>query len=178
MIRSAFRALLLVAMLLLGIGLATAQPATDEAKPTRLPPRRAPMGERPGFQPGGLGSQFFTLVDRVLTDDQKASLRTAMESRGDQMRDIEDKLRAAHRELLKAAMMEKFDEDSVRAKATEVSKLDIELAVLRAKAFSEMQPPLSPDQIQQLRRMPGRDGEGRPPRPTRDEIAPPPPADK
>lgn len=117
-----------------------------------------------------MGGQFFPLMERVLTEEQRESLRAAMESQREAMRGIEGKLRDARRELMKAGMIEKFDEDAVRAKALDVAKLEAELTVLRAKAFSQMKPGLSPEQIEKVRNPPPFEGgEGRPGVPRRPE---------
>jgi Spy/CpxP family protein refolding chaperone len=141
-----------------------AQPAPDE-KPGNRPPagRQFPRGDRPGggFQPGGMGGgQFLPMLQRVLTEEQRTSLRSAMEAQREQARALEEKLRDARRELLKASVLDPFDEDGVRSKALEVGKLDAEMTVLRAKAFSQMKPALSKEQIEELRNPPPMDGGG------------------
>lgn len=125
-----------------------AQPNPD--KPARP---RPPAGERqrddrpdPRMQPGpGLAQ-----MERVLTEDQRESMRSIMASQRETMRDTNEKMRVARKDLLKAALAESFDEDVVRSKALAVAKLEAELTVLRAKALSQVQPPLSEDQIEQI----------------------------
>lgn len=90
------------------------------------------------------------MLERVLTGEQRESLQAAMESQRDSMRSLEGKIRGARQALMKASLAEKFDEDMIRAKALEVGKLEAELAVLRAKAMSKMQPPLSEEQIERI----------------------------
>jgi Spy/CpxP family protein refolding chaperone len=141
-----------------------AQPAAD-GKPVNRPlaGRQFPRGDRPGggFQPGGMGGgQFLPMLQRVLTEEQRASLRSAMEAQREKARDLEEKLRDARRELLKASVLDPFDEDSVRSKALEVGKLDAEMTVLRAKAFAKMKPALSPEQIEQFKNPPPLEGGG------------------
>ena len=87
----------------------------------------------------------------LLTDEQRASLRRAMEAQREKMRGLEEKLRDARKELFEAGLKEKFDEEAVRQKAMVAAKLDAELAVLRAKAFSQMRPPLSAEQLEKLK---------------------------
>lgn len=142
-------------------GLSTAQPASpDRPRPDRAPQQR-PFGGGARFG-GGQPGQLFPLMERVLTEDQRQSLRSAMEAQREQSREIEGKLREARRELMKTGMIDKFDEAAVRAKALEAAKLDAELTVLRAKAFSQMKPPLSAEQIEQLKNPPPFEGgEGR-----------------
>src|SRR5262245_45558963 len=113
-----------------------AQP-NPERPPNQRPNRemlrdRAPFG---GAMQGVQGARTAFALERVLTEEQRASLREAMEKQRDKMRQHEEKLRDARRELLQASIAEKFDEDVVRQKALEIGKLDAELTVLRAKAM-------------------------------------------
>ena len=66
------------------------------------------------------------------------------------MREIKEKMRVSRKELLKVSLDYKFDEEAVRAKAMAVAKLEADLTVLRAKALSQVQPPLSDEQIEQI----------------------------
>lgn len=172
-------AICLSALLLNGCLLAQAQPNPDNPDRPRPPraQRAQPNGPEPRFQPGpGLA-----LMERVLTEDQRESMRSIMASQREAMRNVQDKMRDARKELLKASLADKFDEEVVRAKALAVAKLEAEITVLRAKALSQVQPSLSDEQVEQItnaqeRMQPGeprldeRRGE-RPPRP-RDSDGP------
>lgn len=142
------------AALLHGQPAALAQPH-PEGPNRRPPPAGADWGgdrPQPGFQLG----RALPMLERVLTEEQRESLHVAMAAQRDQMRGLEGKLRAARQALMKASLAEQFDEDAVRAKALEVGKLDAELAVLRAKAMSQLQPPLSEEQIGRISNPPPR----------------------
>lgn len=91
---------------------------------------------------------------RVLTEEQRRSLREAMEAQRDQTRAFDEKLRLARKEVVVAGLTEKFDENAVRTKALEVGKLEAELAVLRARALSQVKPPLTAEQIEQIKNPP------------------------
>jgi len=93
-------------------------------------------------------------MERVLTEDQRESMRSIMASQRDEMRGIQEKMRVARKELLTASLAGKFDEEIVRAKALAVAKLEADLTVLRAKAMSQVQPPLSDEQIEQIMNAP------------------------
>ena len=168
--RIMFHSLRLAALATLFVGVLniSAQPSPDEKKDKRTPrERQIPRGERPvgGLQPGAARGQLFPMMERVLTEEQKESLRAAMETQREKTRALDEKIRDARRELFKAGLTDSFDEESIRAKAIEVGKLDAELTVLRAKAFSKMKPSLSAEQIEQLKNPPpfaGEGGEGRP----------------
>ena len=113
--------------MLLGAMTGLAQP-TPEARPEGRPaparpfllddrPQRGFQPDRPQgrFQPGGPQGQLFPMVQRVLTDDQRASLREAMEAQREPMRDLEEKIRAVRKDLMQASLAEKFDEEIGRA---------------------------------------------------------------
>jgi len=146
---------------------AQAQPNPDKPDRPRPPQGDRQRGERlpePRSQPG----PGVALMERVLTEDQRESMRAIMASQREIMRELQDKMRSARQELLKASLSDKFDEDLVRTKALAVAKLEADLTVLRAKAMSQVQPPLSEEQIAQImnpppqERMQSRDREPRP----------------
>lgn len=177
-----------MAVLVGGTFMALAQPKPNEQPPERRPQREAPRGERmPGMLPGG-GPQgpFMPFLNRVLTEDQRASLREEMEAQREQTRELEEKLRAARKEMLKASLATRFDADAIRSKALEVGRLDAEMTVLRAQALSKMKPPLSAEQMEKLKNPPMPEAGERPdgprpesrrdgrPQPERDENGLPP----
>lgn len=142
--------------------------AQPDARPDerRSGRREFQPGERPQFrgpragQPGGFAPMF----ERVLTEDQRASFGEAMESQGDKLRELNEKLHVARREALQASVAEAFKEKSVRQKAMAVAKLEAEMSVLRARALSQVKPALSAEQIERLKNPPPMDG-GAPMRP-------------
>jgi Spy/CpxP family protein refolding chaperone len=137
----------LATVLLLNSGrLAQAQPNPDapaHPRPLIGEPRRGDLPQL-GLQPGP------GLVERVLNQEQRESMRDVLASQRAATRGILEKMRVARRELLKASLAESFDEDAVQAKAMAVAKLEADLAVLRAKALSQIQPPLSDEQIEKV----------------------------
>jgi len=152
------------ALLLQGSLVAQAQPSPDHSDPPNPPRHPRPPGERADnrFQPG----PGMMLMDRVLDEDQRESMRSILAAQRETLRDIQDKIRSARKELLKASLAEKFDEDRVRSQALVVAKLEAELTVLRAKALSQVQPPLSGEQVARMLNPPlprrPMDGEPRP----------------
>jgi Spy/CpxP family protein refolding chaperone len=96
-----------------------------------------------GGGPGGGGG--FNLDDK-----QRELFREATQNESDELRKLNDKLQAAQKELVQSVVAEKYDETVVRQKAEAVSKIQTEITVLRAKAFSSVSPTLKPEQREQL----------------------------
>lgn len=161
------RSAALLAVVSLSTLVVPAQPATDGKSENRPPiGRQFQRPDRPGgFQSGPQGGMaggglLLPTLQRVLTEEQRASLRAIMEGQREKTRELEEKLRETRRELLKVSVIEKFDEAAVRSKALEFAKLDAEFTVLRAKAFSQMKPALTKEQIEELKNPPPMEGGG------------------
>ena len=97
------------------------------------------------------GERFFPALNRVLTDEQRQSLRAALQPQRDKISPLEEKVRASRRALLDAAASGKFDENLVRQSAEASAGAEAELTVIYVRALSQMQPPLSARQLQQLK---------------------------
>src|SRR4051812_40670175 len=115
---------------------------------TNAPPK--PTSERqsanlPGRPLDGFGPAF-----SVLTEEQRMSLARAMQAEREKARELESKLRDARRDLVLAGVNTNFDETAIRKQALEVARMEAEMAVLRAKALSQIQPPLSTEQIERI----------------------------
>jgi Spy/CpxP family protein refolding chaperone len=129
----------------------SAQPS-PEGRPQGRPSQDGSGGDRPFAT--GMAGRFGPAGERllsVLTQDQKSSLRAAMEKQREKSRELEEQLRDARRELVTLGFSGKFDEAAIREKAMAAAKLEAELTVLRAKALSEMRPPLNAEQLEKLR---------------------------
>jgi Spy/CpxP family protein refolding chaperone len=149
--------------------LAVLMPAAVQGQTqTNRTPRAAEAARERRFAgpvgPNRPGTGFERLM-AVLTDEQRRSLREAMEAQREKMRPLEEKLQAARREVFELGLAKNFDEETVRNKAMAAAKLDAELTVLRTKALSEMRPPLSIEQLARLRGGPDETGEIRGERP-------------
>jgi len=181
--------LALAAALALQVG-PPAQAQSEPDRPHRPNPpgdeaRRGQPGGPAGFR-GGAG-QGQPLMEQVLTEDQRDSLRQTMESQREKMRGLQEKIREARKALMTAALADEFKDEVVKAKALEVAKLEAEVSVMRLKAFSEVQPALSKEQLEKIlnppqpqgmrpdggNRPPNRNG-NRPPRALDTEPLPPP----
>jgi Spy/CpxP family protein refolding chaperone len=101
----------------------------------------------------------------ALTDEQRASLQEAMAAQREKVSGLEEKSRQARRAMFESALAEKFEEASVRKQAIALSKIEAELTVIRMKAFSQMRPQLSAEQMEKLRNFAGvGNGDGQPTR--------------
>ena len=105
----------------------------------------------------GMGDRVFPMVSRLLTDDQRQSVQQIIATQRDQVRSLAEKIRTSRQALLNQVANAKFDEDTVRNYAGQAAKAETDLMVIYARALSQMQPPLSAQQIAQLKNFqPGR----------------------
>jgi Spy/CpxP family protein refolding chaperone len=105
-------------------------------------------GNGPGPRGGGGGGGGMGMMG--LDDQQRELYRQATQKSGDELRKLDEKLRAAQKELVQAVLAEKYDDQVVREKAEGVAKIQVEITTLRAKAFSVVAPTLKPEQRDQL----------------------------
>lgn len=130
------------------------------ADTTTPPPGPGPgqgrAGRGLGGPGGGAGPNFQAQRGGNLgLDDQQLQLfREATMKNSDELRKLDEKLRAAQKELVQAAIAEKYDEKAVREKAEAVAKIQIEMATLRANALAKVAPTLKPEQRDQLENSP------------------------
>jgi Arc/MetJ-type ribon-helix-helix transcriptional regulator len=85
-----------------------------------------------------------------LDEKQTDLYREASEVNRDALTKLDEKLRAAQKELLQAVISEKYDEKVVSDKAQAVAAIQTEMTMLRAKALSTVAPTLKPEQHEQL----------------------------
>jgi Spy/CpxP family protein refolding chaperone len=140
---------------------ALAQPAPD--RPNRPNPDRPPSGEAPriqrppqGMPPGdrpvramdgpGAGANY----ERFLTEDQRESLRQAMMAQREKNQALMEKIRTTRQTLMKTALTEDVSDEVLRTRVEAVAKLEAELQFLRLKSLIEVQPPLSPEQVERI----------------------------
>lgn len=116
----------------------------------RLRELREQFGQPPAALPNRPGADLDRIY-RVLTPEQRASARTASQADAGQLRELEAKLREARGAALDAALAKNFDEAALRQKLEAAAKLDVDWMMLRAKALSKIEPPLSAEQISQIK---------------------------
>ena len=145
---------------------ATAADAPQPTPPDRVRGNRGPVdrtGANPGgpdrgnFQgrggfggPGGPGGMGGMGGGINLDDKQRELYREAAQKDSDALRKLDEKLRAAQKELMQAILAENYDEKIVREKADTMGKIQTEITLLRGKAFSTVAPTLKAEQREQL----------------------------
>jgi Spy/CpxP family protein refolding chaperone len=167
-------------------------------EPPAAPPAEGPRGPRPfpgqfqgpGFQGGGGGGLPF---ETIFTSDQRRQFGEEMQGQREKLRELNEKSMRLRRELEEALFGEKLDENMVRKKTAELSELEAERSLVRARAFAKLRPTFTPEQLERLKQMrseagrmnrPGEGGFRQPqlqPRPGRppvdrgdEEVLPPP----
>jgi Spy/CpxP family protein refolding chaperone len=140
-----------------------ALPLTLAAQPAELSPRA--QGQRPAGAQQAQGVAGYALGGPigVLTDQQRASYEAAMQRQRGKIQELQAQLRIARQDYVAASVDQKFDENAMRQKALAAYRPEVEMAVIRAKALSEVQPPLTPEQIEKIKT--GQPGPVRPLRP-------------
>ena len=152
---TALHATLAAALMFAATPFTHAQPNPDrpDAPPGEGRRMQRPQQGQPGGQGafrGGQGQGGLPMMEQVLTEDQRDSMRQAMEAQREKMRGLQEKIREARKALMTAALAEDFKETVVQAKALEVAKLEAEVTVLRLKALAEVQPALSKEQLEKM----------------------------
>jgi Spy/CpxP family protein refolding chaperone len=89
----------------------------------------------------------------VLTQDQRTKMREAMDTA--ETTKLAEKLAAAQKEAVKAALAENADEKTVRAKLEAVTKIQTEMMALRFKGVKAIASSLTDEQKTQLESAPG-----------------------
>jgi len=122
------------------------------------PGQRRPGGPQAGMMAGRMGGGIEN-INAVLTPEQRESIRSLMTDNREKAAGIEEKLRVARKAMLEAAIEKNFNEEALRQKIDVVSKLEADLTVLRVKAFSKVEPPLSAEQIERIKNPPAGGGQ-------------------
>lgn len=91
----------------------------------------------------------------VLTQEQRTQLRESMQSSQDAMAPLNEKLAAAQKEVLKAALAKTPDEKVIREKVEAVGKIQTEIAMLRFKSVKGVLSTITDEQKTQIEERPG-----------------------
>jgi Spy/CpxP family protein refolding chaperone len=136
--------------LLGGIIIAVATLSSPSQESTNAPAPKAEPARRSANMPGRPLDEFGPAFS-VLTEEQRMSLARAMQAEREKSRELESKLRNARRDLVLAGVNTNTDEAAIRKQAQTFASLEAEIAVLRAKALSQIHPPLSAEQIERIK---------------------------
>jgi Spy/CpxP family protein refolding chaperone len=110
----------------------------------------------------GVGERLFPMISHVLTAQQRTSLQQSLEGQRAQIRPLVEKMQASRQAMLNQVVSGGFDETLVRQYAAQSANAEADLTLIFARALSHMQPPLSAQQIAQLKNFqPGRFKEAR-----------------
>ena len=112
------------------------------------PPNEGPRGER-SFGPPQGGMPFA----RVLNDEQREQLREAMQANREKMREMGERQQKLRAEMEEVIFADKLDEDAVRKRAAELAEMDAQRQIFQARAFQKVRPSLSPEQLEQIKKM-------------------------
>ncbi len=139
--------------------------------------------QQPGMM-GGAGG--IARIMMVLTPEQRESMRATAEADREKTRELEEKARDARKAVLDATLEKKFNEAALRQKLEAAAKIDTDLMLLRARALSKIEPPLSDEQLEKIKNPPPMgdmlrqrqgQGTGAAPGALRDQSRPRPPSD-
>lgn len=101
----------------------------------------------------------------VLTEAQRNSYMENMKANRDKQMELRMQVNALQKDIFETTLTNKWDENLIREKAMAQAKIEAEMTVLNAKAFSEIQPPLTAEQIDKLKGPPAPMVRPMPPRP-------------
>ena len=166
--------------------LAAALMAADPEKPGRRP---AAAGAARALRAGqaGAGAGGPLALERVLTDEQRESLREYMKEGGKELREGQQALMKLRRELQEAVLGARANASFIMEKTEAIANLDAEQLRARMTALSKIAATLTDEQREKLKDMGDQLRAGRPGRgaglregeaPARSEPAAPPPPEK
>jgi protein CpxP len=147
-----------ITRLSLGLALALAASAATSshlaAQDQPADRHRPGMGRRGG--PGafrGPGGPMIPLRQLNLSDVQRDQVRAIFESHRQETRTLAERARTARQALNAAVTADTFEEGTIRARSSELSAVDTELAIARARLHGEIVRILTPDQKAQLKKL-------------------------
>jgi Spy/CpxP family protein refolding chaperone len=101
--------------------------------------------------PGGILGPAFQRLD--LSDAQKARVKEILDSHQNDLRALGARVMTAREAVETATTADTFDEATVRTKAAEAAAVDADMAVMRARVYTEVYQILTPDQQKQLKQV-------------------------
>jgi uncharacterized membrane protein len=135
----------------------------DQPPPAQTVPGARPYAMQPGNPPPGPAAAPVrpgagpNRINEVLTAEQRRSFREATQETLKEGQELQEKIREARKAVTEATYASKFKESNLRKKLQAAAKLETDLAILRARAISKIDPPLSEEQIEWINNPPPRD---------------------
>ncbi len=127
------------------------------AEPSAPKPERdsGVRGERPAGEQSNLRGLIafagpYAAVFKDMTEEQKSAFREAIESVGQDAREIGEKLRATRKQLEEAIYSGKVDEAGMKKSASEIGELEGQMAVFRARVVAKVRPLLTSEQLERV----------------------------
>ena len=105
----------------------------------------------PGSERGALLHRILQRLD--LTQEQKEAIHEAMGNLREETKGVHEQVREARREVGRQIHADFYDEAAIRQAATDLSVLEVELAVARGRMFQELRKNLTPEQRQKAHQM-------------------------
>lgn len=87
----------------------------------------------------------------VLSEEQRASYQKNVTDKRSEMMELNSKLQASRQELNDLMFPLKVDEAQIRQKMMDEAKIEADIMILRAQAFADIQPPLTPEQLEKFK---------------------------
>ena len=120
---------------------AATAPGANSAPPQQgARPRMRPLPGAPGGGP-----------QSVLTEDQLASYQKNITDKRADMMELNAKRQTARQEISQLIFSPKVEESQLRQKIMDEAKIEADIAVIQAKAFAEIQPPVTDEEIEKLK---------------------------
>ena len=91
----------------------------------------------------------------MLTQDQRTKMREAMQASQSELTQLNEKLAAAQKEAVAAALAKDASEKTVRPKIEAVAKIQTDIAMLRLKGVKEIASTITDEQKTQMQERPG-----------------------
>jgi len=111
-------------------------------------------GPRPGGERPDRDEMMNKMISRLdLNDEQQEQMKQIHEQHREETEGLLASMKTAHERLNELMDADTFDEAAIREAAGEVSKIQTELFVSRAKVQQEIRQILTPEQYEQLKQM-------------------------
>ncbi len=127
----------------------TNAPAATAPGANGAPPQQGANGTAPRMRP--LPGPNAGGPMAVLSEEQRASYQKNLTDKRAEMMELTSKLQPLRQELNESMFSLKVDESGIRQKVMDEAKIEADIMILRAKAFADIQPPLTEEQMEKFK---------------------------